>query len=121
MKAVIALGFASAESLESLAPLAGLEAMISLTTHIGALPAVASVVLPVATHFETHGTFVNGKGIAQTFQRAVPALGGIEPAWHVIGALGAALGVSLGYARIQDIRAELGAAGGSAHIAEATA
>ncbi len=121
VQGIIALGFASAESLDALGPLASLDAVVSLSTHIGPLPAVASVVLPVATHFETHGTFVNAKGLAQTFQRAVPAQAGIDPAWQVATALGEALGVSLGYQRIQDIRAELGALGGSAHIAEATA
>ncbi len=121
VKAVVALGAYSAESLEQLAPLSGLDAVISLTAHVGALPAAASVVLPVATPYESHGTFVNAKGMAQSFQRAVPAQAGIDPAWQVAGALASALGLSLGYQRIQDIRAELGAAGGMAHIAEATA
>jgi NADH-quinone oxidoreductase subunit G len=120
VKGVIALGWASAEGLAALEPLKALDAVVSLTTHIGALPASAAVVLPVATPFETHGTFVNEAGMAQTFKRAVAAQPGVDPAWQVVSALGKAMGVALGYARIQDIRAELGKSGAGAVIAEAT-
>ena len=104
---VIALGFASKESLAELAPLSALEAVVSLTTHIGGLPAVASVVLPVASLAETHGTFVNQNGSHQTFRRAVPPQAGVEPAWKVADILAASLGFDLGLGGIREIRKKM--------------
>ena len=105
--AVLALGFASAETLDVLAPIAKLDAVVSLTSHIGALPAAASVVVPVASVPETHGSFVNGKGVAQSFRRAVPAPAGVEPAWQTVLALATRLGVTLPFASLKDVRAQL--------------
>lgn len=102
--AVIALGWASVQRVEELAPLLALDAVVSLTSHIGALPVVASVALPVTSHFETRGTFVNAKGMAQEFQAAVAAPPGVQPAWETLGALSQALGHNLGLADLQSVR-----------------
>lgn len=107
VEAVIALGFASAETAEQLAPLTKLATVISLTSNEGALPSVASVVVPVASWAESFGTFRNAKGMDQNFSRAIPSPAGIEPAWRTIARLADELGLSLGYERVADVRAEL--------------
>ncbi|MFO0695608.1 MAG: 2Fe-2S iron-sulfur cluster-binding protein [Polyangiales bacterium] len=122
VQGVVALGSVSEESLEALSPLAKLTAFVSVATHVGALPATASVVLPAATHFETNGTFVNAKGMAQRFRRAVTAPVDVEPAWHVLARLGHRLGVKLDYTRLEDVRGELERTGGAlASLVEARA
>ena len=107
VQGVIALGWASAERVEELAAFVSLDAVVSLTSHIGPLPAVASVVIPVASIPESHGSFVNAKGLSQSFSRAVPAAPGVEPAWKAIATLGEALGHSLGFGSLADLRNEL--------------
>ena len=109
VRGVLALGWASAAALEELAPLTELSAFVSLTTHVGALPTAAAVVLPVTDSFEMHGTFVNAKGLAQTFKRAIPAPPGVEPAWKTLVELGAAMGQKLPYDTLQDVRAAIDA------------
>ena len=69
--------------------------------------------IPVATHFESHGTFVNAKGLAQLAKRAVDPPPEVEPAWQVLVRLGHRLGVKLDYARYEDVRAELVKSGGA--------
>jgi NADH-quinone oxidoreductase subunit G len=107
VEGVIALGWASAEDSVALAPLARLKAMVSLTSNEGALPGVAGVVIPVASHAESFGTFVNRKNVAQQFKRAVFAPEGIKPAWEAIAALSRAVGKDLGLTSINDVRAQL--------------
>jgi NADH-quinone oxidoreductase subunit G len=113
VEAVIALGAASLETLAELEALTKLDAVISLTSHVGALPATASVVLPVASVFETHGTFVNQKGMHQAFRRAVSAQGGVEPGWKTVAKLAEALGHDLALGGLQDIRTKLAATAGA--------
>ncbi len=117
---VLALGCAGVETLEQVRPIASLDAVVSLTSNAGALPAAASIVLPVSSWAESHGTFVNGQGRAQEFARAIPSPSGVEPAFVVLSKLAKALGHSLDYERIQDIRAELFKPEQSAASAEAT-
>ncbi|MFW2390609.1 MAG: 2Fe-2S iron-sulfur cluster-binding protein, partial [Polyangiales bacterium] len=64
IEGVLALGWASAEKLEGLAPLVALDGVVSLSSHVGPLPAVASVAIPVADIFEIDGSFVNAKGVS---------------------------------------------------------
>ncbi|MCA9532654.1 MAG: (2Fe-2S)-binding protein [Myxococcales bacterium] len=113
VEAVIALGAASLETLAELEALTKLDAVVSLTSHVGALPATASVVLPVASVFETHGTFVNAKGAHQGFRRAVASQPGVEPGWKTVAKLAEALGHDLGLGGLQDIRSKLAAAAGA--------
>jgi len=104
VKGVVALGWATAEGLEALAPLAALDAVISLTSHIGPLPAVASVAIPVAGTFEIDGSFINEKGMAQSFKQTLLAPMGVDPAWKSISDLAARLGKDLGFHDLQDLR-----------------
>ena len=52
----------------------------------------ADVVLPVANVAEEDGTFVNRDGRVQRYLQAKPAPGMAQPAWWVLGELGAQLG-----------------------------
>ncbi len=107
VKGVVALGWASAESLEELAPLVSLESVVSLTSHVGALPAVASVAIPVADVYELDGSFVNEKGMTQAFRATLTPPEGIEPAWKTIAALAARLGKKLGFEDLASLRQSL--------------
>ena len=104
IEGVLALGWATAEKLEELAPLVALDGVVSLTSHIGALPAAASVVIPVADTFEIEGSFVNGKGLAQAFAPTLSAPDGIAPAWKTISDLASALGQDLGFKDLAGLR-----------------
>ncbi|MGB5701319.1 MAG: molybdopterin-dependent oxidoreductase, partial [Polyangiales bacterium] len=99
-----ALGWASAEKLEELAPLVSLDAVVSLTSHVGALPAAAEVVIPIADIFEIEGSFINAQGIAQSFRGVLSAPADIEPGWQKIGELAKALGKDLGFTNLDGLR-----------------
>jgi NADH-quinone oxidoreductase subunit G len=107
VEGVIALGWASAESAAELSPLAGLACFISLSSNEGDLPSAASVVIPVATHAETHGTFINAKGIAQQFKRAVFPPDGVRAAWETLDTLARALGREATFGSLKAVRAAL--------------
>lgn len=57
------------------------------------LEALADVMLPVATGFETSGTFVNAEGRWQSFRAAARAPGDARPGWKVWRVLGNLLNV----------------------------
>jgi NADH-quinone oxidoreductase subunit G len=101
---VLALGWATAEKLEELAPLVSLDCVVSLSSHVGALPAAASVTIPVADTFEVDGSFVNAKGLTQAFQPTLSPPAGIEPAWKTILDLAGRLGNDLGFTDLQGLR-----------------
>lgn len=107
VEAVVVLGSVTAEQQDTLTPLAKLGALVCLTATGGALADEATMVVPVASWGESHGTFVNGKGMAQTYRRAVGAAPGIEPAWKNLVALAAKLGVTLDFAHVNDVRAAM--------------
>jgi NADH-quinone oxidoreductase subunit G len=104
VQGVLGLGWATAETLEELAPLATLEGVVSLTSHVGALPAVAAVAIPVADTFEIDGNFVNATGMTQAFRPVLPAPAGVEPAWKTISDLAGKLGKDLGFTDLQGLR-----------------
>ena len=104
VQGVLALGWATAEKLEDLAPLAALDGVVSLASHVGALPAAASVTIPVADIFEIDGSFVNAKGLTQAFRPTLCAPDGIEPAWKTISQLAGKLGKDLGFKDIEGLR-----------------
>jgi NADH-quinone oxidoreductase subunit G len=106
VQVVLALGWASKESAAELSALAKIP-VISLTSNEGALPSIASIVIPVAVHAETSGTFTNRRGLAQQFKRAIHAPPGIKPAWEVLAELGRALGASLDLGKLEDVRRAL--------------
>jgi len=104
VQGVLALGWATAEKLEELAPLVALDGVVSLTSHVGALPAVASVTIPVADTFEVDGSFVNAKGLTQAFPPTLSPPADIEPAWKTISDLAGKLGKDLGFKDLQGLR-----------------
>jgi NADH-quinone oxidoreductase subunit G len=106
VQVVLALGSASKESAAELASLAKLP-VISLASNDGALPSVASVLVPVAAHAETHGTFTNRRGVAQQFKRAIQAPAGIKSAWETLVDLATALGTKLDLGKLEDVRRAL--------------
>jgi NADH-quinone oxidoreductase subunit G len=106
IEGVLALGWASAESESELAPLAKLK-VVSLSSNRGALPSVAKVVVPVAVHAETFGTFVNSKGVAQQFKRAVFPAEGIRSAWETLAALSQQVGRDIRLGSLKEVRAAL--------------
>ena len=57
------------------------------------LESAADVLLPIATSFETSGTFVNAEGRWQSFRAAAPAPGDARPGWKVWRVLGNLLDV----------------------------
>ncbi len=107
VQGVLALGWASVEKLEELAPLLALDAVISLTSHVGALPAVASVAIPVADIFEVEGSFVNAKGRSQAFKPVLSPPPAVQPAWQTISDLAGELGKDLGFDDVEALRASL--------------
>jgi NADH-quinone oxidoreductase subunit G len=107
VEGVMMLGWASAENLEDLAPLASLDAAVALSSHVGALPAVAAIAIPVADTFEIDGSFVNSKGMTQHFSAALPAPADIAPAWKAVADLAASLGHDLGFTSLEGLRKEL--------------
>jgi len=104
VQGVLALGWASAERLEELAPLGALSGVVSLSSHVGALPAIASVAIPVADIFEIEGSFVNEKSMPQAFRPVLSPPTGIEPAWKTISVLAGKLGKDLGFQDLQGLR-----------------
>ena len=110
VRGVLALGGAAAETLEQLAPLVALDGVVSLTSHVGALPAAASVVIPVADIFEVDGSFVNSKGMTQEFLPTLPPPAGVEPAWKTILNLARRLDEDLGFENLQGLRQGLAGA-----------
>jgi NADH-quinone oxidoreductase subunit G len=87
-----------------------------------ATPAVqaAQVVLPLQTHAEHDGTFVNFAGHVQRFHGGIPAVGEALPAWEVVVRLGRLLGVELGFgssgAAFKALAAEDAAFAGMTHV-----
>ena len=65
----------------------------------------ANVILPIATSFETSGTFVNLEGVAQSFQGAVKPYGMSRPAWKVIKVIADTLNINgFGYQSSEDVK-----------------
>lgn len=109
--AVLSLGPWTRLDEDALAPLTALGeegvgkvAHINLTANAGPLSSTASIVIPVASVAETNGTFVNAKGMAQEFRRAVRAPGGITPAWETLLDIGRRLGYEPTWQRLGDVR-----------------
>jgi NADH-quinone oxidoreductase subunit G len=100
----IVLGGVTAEDAAALAPLRSLKTLITLASNTGPLTEVASVVIPVASHAEMDGTFVNAKGMAQRFFRAIFPPAGIRPAWETLVQLARLLNKPLAVSQIADVR-----------------
>lgn len=72
------------------------------------LKTAADVILPIATSFETSGTYVNAEGRWQTVRAAAKAPGEARPAWKVLRVLGNLAEVEgFEYGSAQDVLEEL--------------
>jgi NADH-quinone oxidoreductase subunit G len=104
VSALIALGGDAGQTAEALSALKKLSTVVCLAADKGPLSEVANLVIPVACHAEMDGTFVNAKGVAQRFTRAVPPPEGVKPAWQTIVDLAAAMGKQMAFAGLEDVR-----------------
>ncbi len=67
---------------------------------------MADVVLPLASHFETDGTFINWEGALQRFDKAIRIQGESMPAWKMFTRLSAMFDQEFPYKASADIFAE---------------
>jgi NADH-quinone oxidoreductase subunit G len=67
-------------------------------THVEPVVEAASVVLPLQTHAEHDGSFVNFEGHVQRFQGGIAAVGEAEAGWRIVARVGKALGKDPGFA-----------------------
>jgi NADH-quinone oxidoreductase subunit G len=88
--------------------IAGLEAAVALAANETPVTAAASVVLPLTTHAEDEGTFVNFQGRAQRFLRAYPSQSEARPAWSWAALLLKELGMAYRYGSAKEVFADLG-------------
>ncbi len=81
--------------------------VVAMTAFQDAMVDNADVLLPIATPFETAGSFVNAEGRLQSFHGVVKPPGEARPAWKVLRVLGNLLGLP-GFAQesADDVRAE---------------
>lgn len=118
--AVLSLGELVAESAETLAALTTVP-HVNLSSNIGTLAQLASIVVPVATVAETNGTLTNVQGMQQTFQRAVQAPGTIFSAWETLVNIAKSMGHDIQMKRLPDVRAAMPALVAAAPLAVDTA
>jgi len=83
--------------------LGGLDTVVALAANDGPVAQAAHVVLPLATHAEGEGTFVNFEGRAQRFLPAYPPRGDVKPGWFWATAIGAELGLAYRYASAREV------------------
>ena len=83
--------------------------VVYLTTHDDETAKLATYVLPVATHAEKYGTFINFQGRLQRFYQGYEAPGNAIAEWELLARLGhqAAGGAWQDWKDIEDVWAEL--------------
>lgn len=75
----------------------GARFVAAAVSHVEPVVDQAAVVLPLQTHAEHDGTFVNFQGQVQRFQGGIPPVGEAEAGWRVVARLSRALGHELGF------------------------
>jgi NADH-quinone oxidoreductase subunit G len=118
--ALLALGSETRELADGGA-LASIKTRIVLATHEGTLPKLATVILPVSSWAESHGTFVNAKGLAQESEQAIGTVGDSRPAWKLIAGLALRLGHDFGWRKLSDVHRAMSPEAGAAHGESAAA
>ncbi|MBI4917488.1 MAG: (2Fe-2S)-binding protein [Acidobacteria bacterium] len=121
IRAVIALGAeASAAGVEPSTGLLRLGTVVSIAERTGTLPDAAHVRLPCGSWAQSAGTFVNAKGMAQEFGRAMPLGDGLLDVHEILARLARRLDLSFPYKTAAEVRTavagrlpEAGAAGGA--------
>jgi len=101
---VIALGTATPTG-GGAAALSDVKNLIAISTHEGAFPERARVVLPASSWAESDGTFVNAKGLAQESEKVITPQGASKPAFRLIAELASAAGKPLAWKKLSELRA----------------
>jgi len=78
---------------------------------------LADVVLPLSSHFEADGTFVNWEGTIQKFEKGIDNVGESMSAWQIFSRLASILGKNFGYKTSNDIFSHMAALIGDDSIA----
>jgi NADH-quinone oxidoreductase subunit G len=106
-----------AAAMQGLEQAATVIAVASFATD--SLRQVADLILPLAPHAESEGSFVNLDGLPQAFAAAGKAQGEARPGWKILRRLGSALGLS-GFEQVSlaDVQADLQSAVQGAQQAE---
>ena len=86
----------------------GRTTLVAIAAHHGHLTEQATVVLPATSWAEHSGIYVNKNDIHQRADRALFPQGSSKPAWKLVLDLAHALGVSLTFSTLADLRRELG-------------
>ena len=86
--------------------LGNVDAVVALASNDTPVARAAHVVLPLATHAETEGTFVNFEGRAQRFLPAYPGRDDVMAGWYWATAIGAELGLAYRYASAREVWVE---------------
>ncbi len=97
------------------------EFVVSLSSYFtNDMAAYANVVLPIAVHTETSGTYVNVAGTWQSFEAAVKPLAEARPAWKVLRVMGNLLDLDgFDYVSSADVLNELKAVQSSEGVSSA--
>lgn len=96
------------EEEEAAKKLAKFGLVIAMGTNASPLADAAQILLPLATHAEEEGTFVNFEGRAQRFMPAYPAKGASLPAWRWAGGLLGGLGQERAWTSTREVWTDLG-------------
>ena len=107
VQAVVGLGTDIDADADALAVLSRVAEVVLIAAHDGPLAARASVLLPAASWLEAPGSFMNVKGIAQDFKKALTPKGDAVPAWDLVAQLGRAMDLDLKYRKFKEVRAAL--------------
>jgi NADH-quinone oxidoreductase subunit G len=91
----------------TLSPLGRVGTVALFLSQDGPLARFATVTVPVCSSLETEGHFVNGKGLAQGFKRAVLPKESVLPGWDAAARVGRGLGLDLAYRAVKEVRAAL--------------
>jgi NADH-quinone oxidoreductase subunit G len=100
---VISLGSAATLDCESVAK----ATWVSLASHEGALPGLATVVLPVTSWAEQAGTYVNARGLRQISEKALEPQGESQFAWRLLGSVAECLGHEASWRTLRSVRSHL--------------
>ncbi|MGQ9861003.1 MAG: NADH-quinone oxidoreductase subunit NuoG [Thiobacillaceae bacterium] len=83
----------AADPIQARRALEAAELVVALTPFKDRASDYAHVMLPIAAHTETAGSFVNMEGRLQSFEACVPPRGEARPAWKVLRVLANMLGL----------------------------
>ncbi|HHO81805.1 MAG TPA: NADH-quinone oxidoreductase subunit G, partial [Halothiobacillus sp.] len=99
----------SAAGQDALNTLSKAESVVVLTPFVtDAMKKYATVLLPVGTHVETAGTWVNAEGRWQSVKGVASPVGESRPAWKVLRVLGNLMDVDgFDFLSVEEVRAEV--------------